>query len=94
MRKVFFESSSKVSCEALGRPWAIPDHRILINHVLNRRHHFELCQFNLVPLGCNYPVTEIAVSVARDGGLQSYVSSNGPSWLASQLCGDAVNAGC
>ena len=64
MRKVLFESSSKVSCEALGIPWAFPDHRILLNQVLNRRLLFELCQFNLVPLGCNsplgcnYPATE------------------------------------
>ncbi|KAH0884114.1 hypothetical protein HID58_060210, partial [Brassica napus] len=61
---------------------------------------FELCQFNLVPLGCNsplgcnYPATEIAVSVTRDERPQSYVSTNGPSWLASQLRVDAVNAGC
>ncbi|CAN6828315.1 unnamed protein product, partial [Brassica oleracea var. botrytis] len=100
MRKVLFESSSKVSCEALGIPWAFPDHRILLNQVLNRRLLFELCQFNLVPLGCNsplgcnYPATEIAVSVTRDERPQSYVSTNGPSWLASQLRVDAVNAGC
>ncbi|XP_013617703.1 PREDICTED: uncharacterized protein LOC106324250 [Brassica oleracea var. oleracea] len=92
-KKVLFELSLKVSCEALGTPWAFPDHRTLINQLWNRRHQFELCQFNLVPLGCNYPATEIAVSVTRDGRLQSYVASNGPSWLASQLRVDAVNAG-
>ncbi|CAN7061567.1 unnamed protein product, partial [Brassica oleracea var. botrytis] len=81
MRKVLFDFSLNASRAALTSPWAFPDHRLLIDQLWDRRHRFEVCQFNLVPVECNYSATEIAVSVTRDGRLQSYIASNGPSWL-------------
>lgn len=45
-----------------------------------------------VPELCNSPALHIADSVIRDHRLQSYVASNGPSWLRSSISNEAAGS--
>ena len=90
--KIIFEFSSVAANSALMDPLSHPAvyhacHRLmwLINAIQGSSLH-------QVPELCNSPALHIADSVIRDHRLQSYVASNGPSWLRSSISNEAAGS--
>ncbi|CAG7862859.1 unnamed protein product, partial [Brassica rapa] len=87
--KVILEISSSQALEALEKPHTAHHLSNVIAHTSALLKKIHACQVEVVDDNANRVAKEIAVSVTKDGRLQSYVARGGPTWLANIIQADA-----
>ncbi|XP_010456591.1 PREDICTED: uncharacterized protein LOC104738050 [Camelina sativa] len=89
--KVIISSDCQAAIAALNNPRYWPQYRRLLDEISRtaRSLSFEFIAFEVVSCHSNTIARDIAYSVVKDGRYNSYLASDGPSWLSNRIRSEA-----
>lgn len=90
LRKVIFEFSAMELKKAMEHPLLCFGEYQSVSYTLSTIYSIGNAKISYVSSSCNLIANLIAVSVTRDQRHHSYVARNGPGWLSTQICQEAL----